>query len=62
MAEDELKKVERLMGQVSLSNDGGDKQLAVPGDEACENTQVEVDQAFLAFQRRIDYDPSQILR
>ncbi|KAJ9069074.1 hypothetical protein DSO57_1022095 [Entomophthora muscae] len=62
MARDEMKKVEGLMEQVSISNDGGDKQLVVPGDEAYENTKVEVDQAFLAFQRRIDYDPSQILR
>ncbi|KAI0226234.1 hypothetical protein L0F63_003966, partial [Massospora cicadina] len=63
MAQDEMKRVGRLLDQVSLSKaEASDKQLAVPGDEACEDTKVEVDPTFLAFQRRIDYDPSQILR
>ncbi|CAG8800203.1 9273_t:CDS:2, partial [Racocetra fulgida] len=48
----------------SLSNlDSGNSRALVPvGDEIYENTQVNVDKAFLKFQKKIEPFPDQVLR
>ncbi|KAI9294225.1 hypothetical protein K502DRAFT_264624 [Neoconidiobolus thromboides FSU 785] len=65
MKKETMKKVEKLMEEVTVNKapeEGDSKALVVPGDEKYENTKVEVDAAFLAFQRRVEFDPTQVIR